>query len=103
MATFLIAKRAKLLTGSMKSQWRHFSWLKGLILSRAPGTVMATFLMAQWRPTSHGFTEKNSHGDVSHGPKGGQLSKMVCYLWLNGANSHGTQSDIMLTDVAKAD
>ena len=42
---------------------------------------MATFLMLQ---------------------KGGQPSRMACFSWLY-ANSHGSQSDIMLTDVAKAD
>jgi hypothetical protein len=62
---------------------------------------MATFLMAQRQPPpelSHEY-----RGDVSHRPKGGQLSRMACFSWFNGANSHESQSDIMLTDVAKAD
>jgi len=31
------------------------------------------------------------------------ISKMTCFPWLSDPNSHGSQSDIMLTDIAKAD
>ena len=43
---------------------------------------MATFLMVQ---------------------KAANFQKWSAIYGFNGANSHGTQSDIMLTDVAKAD
>jgi hypothetical protein len=65
-------------------------------------TAMATFLSSATAATSHGFPPV-AIGDVAHGPKGGQLSKMACFPWLNSANSHWSKSDIMLTDVAKAD
>jgi hypothetical protein len=41
-------------------------------------------------------SQEAANGDISHGPKGGPGIS-------HGANSHGSQSDIVLTDVAKAD
>jgi hypothetical protein len=84
MATFLMAQMAA-----------NLSWV-----SRE--TAMATFLISSTAATSHGFPPV-AMATFPMVQKGGQFSKMACFLWRNGANSHWGQSDIMLTDVAKAD
>ena len=83
---------------------------------------MATFLMAQAANLS--WAPRNSHGDVSHGSTAANLSwvsqraAMATFLMVQKAANfqkwpvfhgsmapthHGSQSDILLTDVAKAD